>query len=154
MTLFFDENASFSFQFFQLGDLSIFFKICEFFKANKCPWVGLGSRSKADLEKFLWNTCRLPFIGHSDKPICFFLKKSKKSRKVQSYFLLLSFRFVFMRSQTFELSEKERFFSNKFFQKGQGHQHSFLKFSNLIFHILLYKSTYFRKILFPPGLSK
>jgi len=42
-----------------------------------------------------------------------FSEKVKKSRIAQSYFLLLSFRLVFMRPQTFEFFKKYVFFQEK-----------------------------------------
>ena len=31
------------------------------------PWVGIGSKTKTNLENFFLNIWRLPFIGHSEK---------------------------------------------------------------------------------------
>jgi len=47
----------------------------------------------------------------------FFLKKLKKSRIAQSYFLLLYFRFVFISPQTFKFSKKYGFSQITFFRK-------------------------------------
>ena len=78
----------------------------------------------------------------------FFWKSKKKSRKVQSHFLLLSFRFGFMRPQTFELTKKYVFSQITFFRKVRDtniHSESFLKFYSAHF---AHKSTYIRIFFF------
>jgi len=68
----------------------------------------------------------------------YFWKSKNKSRKVQSHFLLLSFRFDYMKPQTFELSKKYGFSHKDFFGKVREtsiHSESFLKFDSEHFGI-------------------
>ena len=108
------------------------------------PQIGLGSRSKAYLEKkfviYLAFTIYWTQRENMTNQNIFFRKCNKKARKDQSHFFLLAFRFGFMRPQTFELSKKYDFSQITFFRKVREnniHSEIFLKFDSAHFGILI-----------------